>query len=852
MVEQQGSNQTLNDGLLRGFRLDEWTIEPLTSTFKRNGHTFHVEPKVMDVLLCLARHAGEVVTRDQLLHEVWANLVVTDEVLTRCVSELRTALGDTARERLYIRTVPKRGYSLIKPVSPLAEEAPAADGRDAAGQPAERTAKQRPPEQVDAVSAAAAPSAPASNTPWLAREIITLLKTIVQAITKVSVVGLAMAFGLFFFVVLIAVFNKGEITVSSDADDADATLHKIGEHIQVMLDKPADTPTETTADQNAAADATPLTVAVLPFINLSGDPDSDYFSNGLAEDIRNKLISTPDLGIRVVARTSSEAFRNQAIDIREIGRQLNTQVLVEGTVRISGERVRVTVQVTDADDGFPRWAESFEYQMDDVLRIQTRIAEQVVQQLSPTLTPTMIAGWQQPVNLRAYDYYMLGRHHWDQRTPESLQNASGYFRQALRLDSKFALAYSGLADSLVLSADYGDAERSVVVEQAAELVEQALALNPDLAEAHASRGLIHQVMGKVEEARQEYERAVALNPNYSMARMWLGNLLMDINNVNAAYEQYAAAIQIDPLHPAVQQNYLRVLYYMGRDEEAFRLADEYYQQSKSEMMLKGRLHTLLAAGYYDKVLKFAVRHNFSDEYAQYATQSVVEALIYLQRHAEAEALIEQNRELFSDGQMATFRALQAIAARDADKLLQAADAMEATAEERDHYKSCRRNYISHWRGVAASLNKDHARANEFFKASLVFDDDDCMRNLVKRSNFYAYYVQSLHNSGQSKLAEQVLQQAWQELNFAIEHGRKGAEITLSKAGLYTAAGQYDQAGAVLQTLLDKRWPFYGQMKHAPLYDGLEQQLANASLEVASQYKSMQESCKHIKLTKFGV
>ncbi|MGI9286777.1 MAG: winged helix-turn-helix domain-containing protein [Pseudomonadales bacterium] len=862
MMDQESSDSDPCDALLRGFRLSEWAVEPLTSTFKRNGHTLHVEPKVMDVLLCLARNAGEVVTRDQLLEQVWANLVVTDEVLTRCISELRTALGDTSRERLYIRTVPKRGYSLMMPVSAL-DDTPKVADEQATGEPValpetqselqseprQQTEFRAKPANVAAgdISVAAAPA-----TPWFAREIIGLLKSIVQGLAKVGVVTLAMIFTLFILLAAVTVLTESDVTASNNVDDGTNALDKIGERLERMFNAETETVTTATAEISATNDSEPLTVAVLPFINLSGDPDSDYFSNGLAEDIRNKLISTPELGIRVVARTSSEVFRNRAIDIREIGEQLNTRTLVEGTVRISGERVRVTVQVTKADDGFPRWAESFEYAMDDVLRIQAEIAEQVVQQLVPTLAPNLIAGWREQISVKAYDFYMLGRHHWDQRTPESLQKATGYFREALRLDDKFALAYSGLADSLVLSADYADADRKTAVSEATELVEKALTLNPELAEAHASQGLIYRVTGNIDAAKKEYQRAVDLNPNYSMARMWLANVLMDFNDVNAAFKHYQVAMQVDPLHPTVQQNYLQVLYAMGRDDEATKLADKYYAQSKSERLLKSRLHMLLAAGEYDKVLQFAVRHNFSDEYATYATQTVVEALIYLQRNAEAEALIEQNRQQFSGNQLATFRAQQAIAVRDADKLLMAAERMEASKEDQDHYKSCRSNYINHWRGVAASLNKDYVRANAFFKASLAQNDDDCMRDLIRRSTFHAYYAQSLINSGQESLAEDTLQQAWKELNFAMEHGRKGAEITFSKAGLFAAAGKYAEASAEVQTLLDNKWQFYGQLKHLPLFDDLEQQLASTNKELASQYESMQENCKDIKLTKFGV
>ena len=859
MIADQNNNKSnLKNTLLSGFRLAEWVIEPSTNTFKHNGHARHVEPKVMDVLLCLASNAGDVVSREQLLTEVWANLVVTDEVLTRCISELRTALGDVSRERRYIRTLPKRGYALMLPVTALCDEPEAVTDQpyEPAEQPEplrEELAQLQPERKAKTAAAAstdnnAVPASEVHATPWLAREILSLLKSIVQALTRVSVFTLALIFGVFLLIVLGAVLTDRKITVSHDADDGANVVEKIGERLAFAFDEQP----EAIASGTAEPSNEPLTVAVLPFINLSGDPDSDYFSNGLAEDIRNTLISTPKLGIRVVARTSSEAFKNKAIDIREIGEQLNTKSLVEGTVRISGERVRVTVQVTNADDGFPVWAESFEYALDDVLRIQTEIAEQVVKQLAPRLAPDTIAVQQDQISVKAYDYYVLGRHHWDQRTAESMQKAADYFREALRVDDNFALAYSGLADALLLSADYGNADRETVTKQATRLAEKALALNPELGEAHASRGLIYRVSGDIEAAKQEYQRAVNFNPNYSMAHMWLGNVLGDLSDVNGAFEHYKVALQLDPLHPAVQQNYISALYSMGRYAEATRLADKYYARSNSERLLKVRLHALLAAGQYDQVLRFAVRHNFSDEYASYATQAVIEALIYLQRYDDADALIEQNRLQFSVNQLAWFRAQQAIAARDADKLLMAAEIMEANKTADTHHKECRSNYISHWRGLAYSMKQEPARANTFFKASLIREDHGCMWDSVQMALLYADYAQSLALAGQDALAADTLAQAWKALNFAVEHGRGGVDVFLSKAGLFIAAGDYAEASENIQLLLDKKWQFYGQLKHLPLFDGLEENLATPDMDLASQYETMQKNSRDLKLTKFGV
>lgn len=198
--------------------------------------------------------------------------------------------------------------------------------------------------------------------------------------------------------------------------------------------------------------------------------------------------------------------------------------------------------------------------------------------------------------------------------------------------------------------------------------------------------------------------------------MWLGNVLLDLNDVDGAFEHYKAGLLVDPLHTAVQIKYLWALYAQGRSAEAIKLADQYYAQSKAEQLLKARLFLSLNTGAYDDVLKLAVRHNFSDEYVGFATEVVIEALIYLQRYAEAQALIAQNRQRLSDAQMAWFSAEQAIASRDADGLLKAAKRMEvndATIISKAHSVDCRLHYVNHWRGLAASLNNNHTQANTF-------------------------------------------------------------------------------------------------------------------------------------------
>ena len=258
-------------------------------------------------------------------------------------------------------------------------------------------------------------------------------------------------------------------------------------------------------------------VAVLPLVNLSGNPEHEYFSDGLAEDIRNALIGVS--GLRVAARTSSVAFRNKPMDVREIARQLNVEALLEGTVRIADSRLRVTTQLTDGRTGYPIWASSFERPVTNKLALQTEVAEAIIRQVAPSIGPATTTGERLAAgatgNEEAHDAYLLGRYYWNQRTRESIERSIGHFEQALARDPGYALAYSGLADAWSLLYDYGDRSLEETSPKARQYALKALALQPDLAEAHASLGMVLMRNGDPNGARAEYQKAVSLQPGYA-------------------------------------------------------------------------------------------------------------------------------------------------------------------------------------------------------------------------------------------------------------------------------------------------------------------------------------------------
>ena len=317
-------------------------------------------------------------------------------------------------------------------------------------------------------------------------------------------------------VVLALIFGDGDgVRVVVDADD-EARLPACPRRRRSRGARPG---------RHAAAALPAIrSVAVLPLVNLSGNPEHEYFSDGLAEDIRNALIGVTDL--RVAARTSSVAFRNKPMDVREIARQLNVEALLEGTVRMSDTRLRVTTQLTDGRTGYPIWASSFERPVTDKLALQTEVAEAILQQIAPSISRggPLFAG--ATGNEQAHDAYLLGRYYWNQRTREGVERSINYFEQALARDPDYALAWSGLADAWSLLPDYADRSLAETGPKARQYAEKAVALDPDLAEARASLGMVLKNSGDLEGARVEYQKAVSWSPATPWRQMWLGVLML--------------------------------------------------------------------------------------------------------------------------------------------------------------------------------------------------------------------------------------------------------------------------------------------------------------------------------------
>ena len=311
-------------------------------------------------------------------------------------------------------------------------------------------------------------------------------------------------------------------------------------------------------------------IAVLPFTDLSPERDHEYFSDGLAEEIINALAQVEEL--RVAARTSSFAFRDRSLDVREVGEALGVGTVLEGSVRRSGDRLRVTARLVDVEDGYGLWEESYEREMDDVFRVQDEIARSVVAALRGELTERDTTRLARPTTSdpEAYNLYLQGRYHWYRRTGEGFRQAIGFFERAVSRDPTYALAYVGLGDvySLLGAYDYGVLPPSEAFPRAKDALGRALQLDPESAEARAALGnVLMNYDWDWRGAEREFRRAIELNPGYAPAHHWYALDLLVMGRREEALREVRRARELEPLSLVMSTGMARVLYFT-RDHAA--------------------------------------------------------------------------------------------------------------------------------------------------------------------------------------------------------------------------------------------------------------------------------------------
>ncbi len=382
-----------------GFRLD--AVRRVLRS-RVDARPIDLPPRALDTLLYLVEHAGEIVEKQALMDAVWSNVVVEEGNLTQTIYLLRRALGEQPDEHHFIVTVPKRGYKFVGEVKNVDASAPC---------------------RVEAVAAPVTMSRPgAANGRW------SFARRAGSGAAVLSIAGVA----------FLAYHEYGPDRMQTQG----ASIRSIAETDAV------------TSLQRSVSQAPHNSIAVLPFVDLSPEQDQQYFSDGVAEEILNLLAQWP--GLQVIARTSSFSFKDRNADIAEIAAKLNVAYVLEGSVRKSGSRLRITAQLVDAANSAHLWSETYDRELLDIFEVQRDIAVRVSEALKVTLTREVIVRAPSMPSAEANDRFLRARFFYNRGTPGDNERAKDYYEQALRIDPGFARAWAGLAG--VYGAQMSDGE----------------------------------------------------------------------------------------------------------------------------------------------------------------------------------------------------------------------------------------------------------------------------------------------------------------------------------------------------------------------------------------------------------
>ena len=427
-------------------------------------------------------------------------------------------------------------------------------------------------------------------------------------------------------------------------------------------------------------------IAVLPFVNLSADKENEYFSDGMTEELITALSKLK--GLRVAARTSAFAFRGKNESVREIGRQLRVGTVLEGSVRRAGDRLRITAQLINAQDGYHLWSETYDRHVRDVFAVQDELSRAIAEALQVRLTGVRNSpSVSHPkVDLAAYDLYLKGRHAWHRRTADGLAQARQFFEQAIGRDPGFARAYAGLADVYVVLPLWSDLPPSQTYPRARAAALQALALDSTLAEPHAALGDVHALYEwDWPEAERRFQRALVLDPNSANTYHWYGgDYLSAVGRTGEAVEAEQRARELDPLSPTINAAFGMALYRARRYRDALAHLEEVRSLEPDFTLTNaflGQVH-LIEGRYADAIQAMersidpAVRHSGDLAFLGYAYARAG-------KRGDAEKLLRELHEREARGYVSP--ANLALLLTGLGDTLQAFRWLERAADERDPF-----------------------------------------------------------------------------------------------------------------------------------------------------------------------
>jgi len=495
-------------------RIGQWRVDPSLDEISRDGRTVKLECRQMRLLMCLAARPGEVLSVERLLGEAWSGVVVTQDSVYKAIAALRKELGDDARDPAYIANVPRRGYRLIAPVSPWS-------------QPAAVVAPAVAPGAAPAAAATGATPAAPLVAPVFAPEVAPAFarSRSLRWVAAVLLLGLLAAASRWYA-------GRGDVPASVALAAAPIVAGPVPEQ----------------------------SIAVLPFLDMSEHHDQGYFSDGLSEELIDLLTHVADL--RVPARTSSFSFRGKSEDIVAIARQLRVAHVLEGSVRRSGQKIRVTVQLIRADSGYHLWSETYDRDVHDVFSVQDEIAGAVVASLRLKLASSP-AATSRTGNPEAHNQYLLGRQRFDlSNDAQGMRQAVDAFHQSIALDPGYASAYAELATAEGFLADLTGDDQGLARARAA--AEKAVALAPALSDGYIARAYLRfNYFWDWAGAQADLARALALDPNNGTAQRRFGQMLQSLGRLPEAVAAGRKSTDLDPLSQQAWQDLGQFLMHAG-------------------------------------------------------------------------------------------------------------------------------------------------------------------------------------------------------------------------------------------------------------------------------------------------
>ena len=517
----------------RILRIGEWRVDPDLDELSREGQTIRLEPRPMRLLLYLAAHAGRVVDVQQLLDEVWPNVIVTHGSVYQAIAQLRRILGDESEHPKYIENLPRRGYRLIAPVAPWDVHCAAATDSNPAPHGFPQVANGSVPVERQlgsgAPEAAATPVIADSTTGQTPRNSSRWSKPAFAAIAVVLATTLA----------YLALDRFWISRQSPNASRGAPANERATSSTSVTL-KAVDT----------AFNPSRHSIAVLPFVNMSGDASQEYLSDGISEELLNALSRVPEL--QVAARTSSFYFKGEHADLATIAHKLNVATVLEGSVRRSGHTIRVTAQLNNAITGFHLWSETYDRDLSDVLKLQTEIANAVASALKVTLlgdfgAKVEVGGTRNPA---AFDAYLRAAVSHRVGNAKDLEAAIAGYTEAIRLDPDYAMAYADRSYAFIdFAEDYakGSSVRDYLDKAQAD-GRRAVAIASNLGRGHLALALAAERILDFTTASEEYGRALALAPGDAEVLTQYGRFAVLMGQTESGLAALHHAVVLDPLH----------------------------------------------------------------------------------------------------------------------------------------------------------------------------------------------------------------------------------------------------------------------------------------------------------------